>query len=65
MNTTLKDLIDKVTSGDIPAAAMAAAGIGLLLLTLKLTRGFNRMILVWVAVALLAGAAWWHFSHKH
>ena len=65
MNTTLNDLFEKLTSGDIPAIVMAAAGIVVLLLTLKVARGFTRMILVWVAIALFVGAGWWHFFHKH
>jgi hypothetical protein len=62
MNTTLNDLIDKLTSGDIPAGAMGGAGILLILLTLRTAKGVMRVILVLVAIALLGGAVWWHFS---
>lgn len=65
MNKTLKDLWDELTSGDIPAGALAVTGIILLLLSLKLAKGAMRMLLVWLAIALLGGAAWWHFFHKH
>jgi hypothetical protein len=44
----LREIIDKVTSGDIPTGAMGGAGIVMLLL----------------ALAALAGAAWWHFHNQ-
>jgi hypothetical protein len=64
MNTTLNDLFRKLTSGEIPTGILAAAGVILLLLTLKMNRGFMRMTGVWLGIALLAGAVWWHF-HNH
>jgi len=64
MNTTLNDLLKKLTSGEIPTGLMAAGGIILLLLTLKMAKGSLRVVVVLAGIALLAGAAWWHF-HKH
>jgi hypothetical protein len=61
---TLREFIDKVTSGDIPTGAMGGAGIVLLLLALKAAKGFLKMILVVFALAALAGAVWWHLHNQ-
>lgn len=60
---TLRDIIDKVTSGNIPAWAIGGAGIVLLLIVLKTAKGFMKVVFVVLALALLAGAVWWHI-HK-
>jgi len=60
---TLQDLIEKITSGGIPKWAMGGAGIVLLLIAMKTAKGFFKFVFVMLALALLAGAAWWHF-HK-
>jgi hypothetical protein len=60
----LREIIDKVTSGDIPTGAMGGAGIVMLLLALKVGKGFLKTILVVFALAALAGAAWWHFHNQ-
>lgn len=59
----LHDLLDKVTSGDIPTGAMGGAGILMLLLALKVAKGFGKNILIVLALAAFAGAVWWHL-HK-
>jgi hypothetical protein len=61
---TLREIIDKVTSGDIPTGAMGGAGIVLLLLAFKAAKGFLKMILVVLALAALAGAVWWHLHNQ-
>ena len=61
---TLREIIDKVTSGDIPTGAMGGAGIVLLLLALKAAKGFLKIILIVLALAALAGAVWWHLHNQ-
>lgn len=63
MNTD--DLIRKLTSGEIPAGAMGAGAILALVVAFKLAKGFMKSLFILAALALLAGAAWWHFQHKH
>lgn len=60
----LHDLMEKITSGDIPTGAMGGTGIVLLLLALKVAKGFLKMILVVLALAALAGAVWWHLYNQ-
>jgi len=60
----LEDIIKKLTSGDIPAWAMGGAGIVLLLIVMKASKGFMKVILLLLALALLAGAVGWYL-HKH
>ena len=57
-----RDIIDKVTSGDIPTGIMSSAGVVLLLLAMNVTKGFLKWIFVFLALAVLAGAVWWHFQ---
>ena len=59
----LREVIDKVTSGDAPAWVLGGAGIILFLLALKVAKGFLKFVFVVLALAALAGAAWWYF-HK-
>jgi hypothetical protein len=59
----LREVIDKVASGGIPAWAMGGAGIVLLLLALKAAKGLMKVVFVVLALALLAGAVWWYI-HK-
>jgi hypothetical protein len=61
---TLHDIMDKVTSGDIPTGAMGGTGIVLLLIAMKAVKGFLKLVFVLLALAALAGAVWWHF-HQH
>ncbi len=59
------DIIKKLTSGEIPTGAMGGAGILVLLIAMKGVKGFFKFIFVLLALALLAGAVWWHFHHQH
>jgi uncharacterized membrane protein YebE (DUF533 family) len=59
-----QSLFDKLTSGEIPAGAPGGGGIIALLIALKAANGFLKIIFLLAALALLAGAAGWHF-HKH
>jgi uncharacterized membrane protein len=61
---TLREMIDKVTSGDIPTGAMGGAGIVMLLLALKMAKGFLKMVLVVLALAAFAAAVWWHLHNQ-
>lgn len=60
----LREVIDKVTSGDIPTGAMGGAGIVLFLLALKAAKGFLKFVFVVLALAALAGAVWWHLHNQ-
>jgi hypothetical protein len=60
----LREVIDKVASGDAPAWALGGAGIILFLLALKAAKGFLKFVFVVLALAALAGAAWWHFHSQ-
>ena len=59
----LDEIIKKVASGGIPAWAMVGAGIVLLLIAMKVAKGFLKFVCVVLALAALAGAVWWCF-HK-
>jgi hypothetical protein len=61
---TLRDFIDKITSGGIPAWALAGVGIVLFLLAIKLAKGLLKFLLVVLALASLAGAVWWLFHNQ-
>jgi hypothetical protein len=60
----LHELLEKLTSGDIPTGAMGGGGIVLLLIALKVAKGFLKMILVVLALAAFAGAVWWHLHNQ-
>ena len=60
----LRQIIDKVTSGDAPVWVLGGAGIILFLLALKVAKGFLKFVFVVLALAALAGAAWWHFHSQ-
>ena len=61
---TLRDFLDKIISGGIPAWALGGAGIVLLLIAMKAARGFLKFVFVVLALAALAGAVWWHFHSQ-
>jgi hypothetical protein len=61
---TLHDVLDKITSGGIPTWAMAGTGIVLLLIVMKVAKGFLKFVLVVLALAFMAGAVWWHFHNQ-
>ena len=60
----LREVIDKVTSGNAPVWVMGGAGIILFLLALKTAKGFLKFVFVVLALAALAGAVWWHFHSQ-
>lgn len=60
----MDELIKRITSGNVPAAVLGVVGIILLLLAFKAFKGFIKIVFLLVALALFAGAAWWHF-HQH
>ena len=60
----LREIIDKVTSGDIPTGAMGGGGIVLLLLALKVGKGLLKLVFVVLALAAFAGAVWWHLHNQ-
>jgi hypothetical protein len=63
MIQSLHDLIDKLTSGDIPTGTMGAIGIILFLFAVKAGKGFIKLVFVVLALAAFAGAVCWHL-HK-
>jgi hypothetical protein len=64
MNVTLDDIITKLGSSEIPAWAMGAAGILLLLFALRAKSRIKKTIFVILALISFTGAVWWHF-HPH
>ena len=60
----LREVIDKVASGDAPVWVLGGAGIILLLLALKAAKGFLKFVSVVLALAALAGAIGWHFHSQ-
>jgi hypothetical protein len=61
---SLKDLLAKATSGEIPTVILAIGGVVVFLLACKVTKGLAKIFFALVALALVAGAVWWHFQ-KH
>jgi hypothetical protein len=60
----LREIVDKVTSGDASVWVLGGAGIILLLLALKAAKGFLKFVFVVFALAALAGAVWWHLHNQ-
>jgi hypothetical protein len=60
----LREVVDKVTSGDAPVWMLGGAGIILLLLALKAAKGFLKFVFVVLALAALAGAVWWYLHNQ-
>ena len=57
------EIIKQFRSIDILTGATGGGGIVLLLIMMKAGKGLWRFIFIVLALALLAGAVWWHF-HK-
>jgi uncharacterized membrane protein YebE (DUF533 family) len=60
----LNDITEKLTSGDVPAGAMIGGAIVVLLLALKSAKGLFKVTFTLLAIALMAGAVWWHLKHR-
>jgi uncharacterized membrane protein YebE (DUF533 family) len=60
-----KEILKNLTSGEVPTGAMGGGGILLLLLAVKTAKGLRKAVFVLAALALLAGAVWWHFHQRH
>ena len=58
------DVIKRLTSGEIPTGTMSVGGILVLLIAMKVLKGFLKFIFILAALVLFAGAAWWHFHHR-
>lgn len=61
---SLDEIIKRVTSGELPTGAMGGGGIIVLLIALKTAKGFLKIVFILAALALFAGAAWWHFHRN-
>ena len=60
----VRDLLEKLTEGDLPAGAMLVTAIVLLLIAVKVTKGFMKSVLVVLALTALAGAVWWYYYKR-
>jgi hypothetical protein len=59
----IKDFFSQFDIKDLPTGGAALVGIILLVLVFKTGKAVNRLLLFIIAVALFAGAWWWH-QHK-
>ncbi len=56
----IKDFFGRFSAHDLPTGGAVLIGILLLLLVLKAEKIFLRLAVFLIAVALFAGAYWWH-----
>jgi hypothetical protein len=56
----IKNFISKLSTHDLPTGGAVLIGIVLLFLVLKAEKTFIRMAIFLIAIALFAGAYWWH-----
>jgi vacuolar-type H+-ATPase subunit I/STV1 len=61
---SVHDFIDKILSGNVSPWVLGVVGVLLLLIAMKLAKGFMKLIFVVFAVAALAGVVMW-YVHKH
>ena len=59
----IKDFFGNLGKMDLPTGVAALAGIVLLFLVFKTGKFLTRVLFFLIALALLAGAWWWH-THK-
>jgi hypothetical protein len=59
----IKDFFSQLDIKDLPTGGAALIGIILLVLVFKTGKAISRFLLFIIAVALFAGAWWWH-QHK-
>jgi len=60
----LREFLEMLTEGELPAGAMLAIAIVLLLTAVKVTKGFMKFVLVVLALIALAGAVWWYYYKR-
>ena len=56
----MKDFFNQLGSHDLPTGAAVLVGIVLLVLVFRMGKPINRPLIFFIAIALLAGAYWWH-----
>ena len=56
--------LNKLTSADIPAGAFAVMSTIVILIALKSGKFLTKLVLGLAALALLAGAVWWHLHNR-
>jgi hypothetical protein len=56
----IKDLLNKFGTRDLPSGAAVLVGGVLLFLVFKSGKSLSRLALFVIAIALFAGAYWWH-----
>lgn len=59
----IKDLFSNLGKMDLPTGVAALAAIVLLVLVFKTGKFFTKVLFFLMALALIAGAWWWH-THK-
>jgi hypothetical protein len=59
----IKEFFSNLSSHDLPAGGAGLVGVVLLVLVFKTGKSANRLLLFLIAIALFAGAWWWH-QHK-
>ncbi len=60
---SIKNFFSNLSTHDLPAGGAGLVGIVLLVLVFKSGKSANRLLLFLIAIALFAGAWWWH-QHK-
>jgi len=57
-------ILEKLTSGELPAFELGGGGLLMLFLAFKLAKGSFRLILIVIALALLGAGIWWFMRHR-
>ncbi len=60
---SIKEFFNSLGKQDLPAGGAGLVGIILLYLVFKVGKWGHRLLLLFIAVGLFAGAWWWH-THK-
>ena len=58
-------ILEKLTSGELPAFELSGGGLIMLLLAFKLARGALRVVFIIIAVGLVAAGIWWYWQRHH
>ena len=59
----VKEFFSKLTAHDLPSGVAALIGIVLMFLIFKTGKFFMKVVFLFLAAGLFAGAYWWHL-HK-
>ena len=61
---SLKEIIEKATSGEIPTGTLGGGGIIALIVAVMVAKRSLKFVLVLVGLVLFAGAVWFHYHNK-